>query len=89
MRDNFKMKVTLIGHGDSGTEADEYIRVGRSRAGTTLRMLVDYGVSASRITVSEPKVEGNRVVDQGVPPGTVEVHIEPRFETKKGDAGVP
>jgi outer membrane protein OmpA-like peptidoglycan-associated protein len=89
LRGHFDMKVVLIGHGDAGMSAAEYVQTGRVRAGVVLRMLVDYGVSASRITVQEPTVDGDRVVTRGVAPGTVEASVEPRFETRKGGADVP
>ncbi len=88
LRGHFDMRVVLTGHGDAGMSAAEYVQVGRTRAGVVLRMLVDYGVSASRITVQEPTVEGDRVVTRGVAPGTVEASVEPRFEMRKGGADV-
>jgi len=90
LRHNFGMKVVLVGHGDAGMDAAEYVRIGRFRAAAVLRMLVDYGVSVARIGIELPKVEGDRVVTGGVPAGTVEVRIEPRFEQpKKGEGDVP
>ena len=90
LRHNFGMKVVLIGHGDAGMDAAEYVRIGRFRAAAVLRMLVDYGVSVARIGIELPKVEGDRVITGSVPAGTVEVRIEPRFEQpKKGEGDGP
>ncbi len=89
LRGHFNMRVVLVGHGDAGTSAPEYIQTGRMRAGAVLRTLVDFGVSASRITIEAPAVEAGRVVTRGVAPGTVQATVEPRFETTKGDADVP
>lgn len=88
LRGHFDMKVVLVGHGDASTTPEEYVQTGRLRAGTVLRMLVDYGVSASRIQVEQPKIEGGQVLTGGVAPGTVQASVEPRFETKKGGADV-
>lgn len=89
LRGHFDQKVVLTGHGDAAMSAAEYVQTGRLRAGIVLRILVDNGVSVSRITVQEPTVEGDQVVSRGVAPGTVEASVEPRFESKKGDADVP
>jgi outer membrane protein OmpA-like peptidoglycan-associated protein len=90
LRHNFGMKVVLIGHGDASMDAAEYVRIGRFRAAAVLRMLVDHGVSVSRIGIELPKVEGDRIISDGVPAGTVEVRIEPRFEQpKKGEGDGP
>ncbi len=90
LRHNFGMKVVLTGHGDEGTEASEYVRMGRLRAAAVLRLLVDYGVSAARIGIELPEVEGDRVLTKGVPGGAVEMRIEPRFaQPKKGESDGP
>ena len=90
LRNHFGMKVVLVGHGDGGMDAAEYVRVGRFRAAAVLRMFVDYGVSVARIGIELPKTEGDKLVAQGVAPGTVEVRIEPRFQQpKKGEGDVP
>ncbi len=90
MRNNYAMMVTLTGHGDTGMSPAEYVHMGRLRAGGVLRTLVDYGVSGTRIGISLPTIEGNRVVTKGVAPGTVEVRIEPRFARPvKGEGNGP
>jgi outer membrane protein OmpA-like peptidoglycan-associated protein len=83
LRENFALKVTLMGHGDAGMGAAEYVNLGRQRAAAVLRMLVDFGVSVSRIGIELPRVQNGSVVTQGTAPGTVEVRIEPRFPTPK------
>lgn len=90
LRNHFAMKVVLVGHGDAGMDAAEYVRIGRFRAAAVLRMLVDYGVSVARIGIELPKTEGDELVTQGIPPGTVEVRIEPRFQQpEKGEDDAP
>ena len=92
VRNNFGMKVTLIGHGDAGMSAGEYQEMGRMRA-LYIRALLSspsFGVSEKRVGINPPQVEGGRVVDKGIPPGSVEVIIEPRFgQPKKGGDNVP
>ncbi len=90
LRNRFRMKVVLVGHGDAAMGAAEYVHTGRRRAAAVLRMLVDYGVSVARIGIEAPAIEDDRVVAEGVPPGTVEVRIEPRFQKpKKGEGDGP
>ncbi len=90
LRHHFGMKVVVVGHGDEGMNASDYVRTGRLRAAAVLRLLVDYGVTAARIGIELPVVEGDRVVNKGVPPGAVELRIEPRFvQPKKGGEDGP
>lgn len=90
MRHNFGMKAVLVGHGDAGMSAAEYVQLGRFRSAAVLRVLVDYGVSVARIGIEQPTTEGDRIVAPGVSPGTVEIRIEPRFANpKKGEPDVP
>jgi outer membrane protein OmpA-like peptidoglycan-associated protein len=90
LRHHFGMKVVVVGHGDEGMNAADYVRTGRLRAAAVLRLLVDYGVTAARIGIELPVVEGDRVVGKGVPPGAVELRIEPRFvQPKKGGEDGP
>lgn len=90
LRHHFGMKVVVVGHGDEGMNAADYVRTGRLRAAAVLRLLVDYGVTAARIGIELPVVEGDRVVSKGVPPGAVELRIEPRFvQPKKGGEDGP
>lgn len=89
LRHHFGMKVVVVGHGDEGMSAADYVRTGRLRAAAVLRLLVDYGVTAARIGIELPVVEGDRVVSK-VPPGAVELRIEPRFvQPKKGGEDGP
>ncbi len=89
LRHHFGMKVVVVGHGDEGMIAADYVRTGRLRAAAVLRLLVDYGVTAARIGIELPVVEGDRVVSK-VPPGAVELRIEPRFvQPKKGGEDGP
>ena len=87
---NFAMKVTLIGHGDEGMSPDEYVDLGRRRALAVRNMLTSFGVKDARIGIALPVVEGGRVVANGVPSGSTEIRIEPRFgQPKRGGEYVP
>ena len=77
------MKLVLLGHGDEPASPEMYVLFGVRRANAVLRLLVQFGVSMSRISVERPKVEGGRVVVKASEPGTVQVRFEPRF-FKKG-----
>ena len=84
------MKVVLVGHGDEGMEAAEYVQLGRRRSSAVLRVLVDLGVTVARIGIEPPNVEEGRIVTKGIPPGAMELRIEPRFvQPKKGDNDGP
>ena len=86
LRGHFAMLVRLVGHGDDPANVDEYIRVGRARALSVMRVLVDQGVSASRIAISQVPVADSKIEAGDVPAGSVEVTIEPRFaQPKKGN----
>lgn len=82
MRAHFDQKVILIGHGDDPTKGPEYMRLGRMRAQAVMRMLIDYGLSASRIGIEPAPTNDAGLPTSQVPPGTVEVRIEPRFAQK-------
>ena len=81
---NFSMKAMLVGHGDDATSASEYVEAGNRRAAAVRFQLRKYGVLDPQIGITPPAVQGDRVLDLGVPPGTVEVRIDPRFQQKKG-----
>ncbi|HNZ23926.1 MAG TPA: OmpA family protein [Polyangiaceae bacterium] len=90
LRNHFGMKVVLVGHGDEGMDAAEYVQLGRRRSSAVLRMLVDLGVTVARIGIEPPNVEEGRIVTKGIPPGAMELRIEPRFvQPKKGDNDGP
>lgn len=83
VRARFGMMVFLIGHGDDASNSAEYVRVGRGRALSVMRVMVDQDVSSSRIGIGQPKMENDQLQVGGIAPGTVEIRIESRFAKPK------
>lgn len=83
VRARFGMMVFLVGHGDDASNPAEYVRVGRGRALSVMRVMVDQDVSSSRIGIGQPKMENDQLQVDGIAPGTVEIRIESRFAKPK------
>ncbi|MBI5536279.1 MAG: hypothetical protein HY898_26390 [Deltaproteobacteria bacterium] len=80
LKKNPMEKVVLVGHGDPKTRMRDYMEVGRARALTVRRALLDWGVAAARVQVQPAEMEGNQVKGSEQFAGSVEVRVLPKGE---------
>ncbi len=86
LKKNPNARVTLIGHGDEGQKARDYLDLGRGRALAVRRALLDYQVPVARVAFEAPPVEGAEVAASAKMPGAVQVKI---ISSEKGESHVP
>lgn len=78
MKRNPGVPVALVGHGDSGQRGREYLDLGRARALSVRRALLDWAVPVGRILVIPPEVSADQASVTNVNSGTVEVRVTPK-----------
>jgi outer membrane protein OmpA-like peptidoglycan-associated protein len=80
MKKNPGERILLVGHGDPKTRTRDYMEVGRARALTVRRALLDWGVTAPRMQVQPAEMEGDKIKGSEEFASTVEVRLLPKGE---------
>jgi outer membrane protein OmpA-like peptidoglycan-associated protein len=75
LKKNPTEKVVLVGHGDPKTRTRDYMEVGRARALTVRRTLLEWGVAAARVQVQPAEMEGDQVKGSDQFASMVEVRL--------------